>query len=149
MDNNTDSSNYNAIARNASVATRHWTRRGVLGLLLAASLTLMAWSAQAAPMMSGTYVTPARQGTISFVGLRAFRGGIEGKFNIDGKSSPGSLYSATGGGTGLVWYYGVSGIMAGNALVTLQPDSTYSGPIWFFDRRGNTTSAGTTRVTFP
>jgi hypothetical protein len=144
MDNNTDSSSLNS-----SVATKHWSRRGLLGLLLAASLTFAGWSAQAAPMMSGTYVTPARQGRISFVGLRAFRGGIEGKFNIDGKSSPGSLYSATGGGTGLVWYYGVSGIMAGNALVTLQPDGTYGGPIWFFDRRGNTTSSGTTTVTFP
>ena len=36
-------------------------------------------------------------------------------------------------------YYSTSGNMAGNALVTLQPDGTYSGPVWFFDRKGNTT----------
>jgi len=80
--------------------------------------------------------------------VRAFHGGSEGTYVVGGKRSPGSMYAATGGGTGMVWYYGTSGIMAGNALVTLQPGGSYSGPIWFFDRKGNTTDTGTVTVTF-
>jgi hypothetical protein len=53
------------------------------------------------------------------------------------------MYAAVGGGTGFVWYFGTSGIMAGNALVTTQADGTQSGPIWFFDRAGNQVDAGT------
>ena len=48
----------------------------------------------------------------------------------------------------VLWYYGTSGNMAGNALVTLQPDGTYSGPVWFFDRKGNTTNSGVVKVVF-
>ena len=62
---------------------------------------------------------------------------------VDGKSYPGSMYAAVGGGTGFVWYFGNSGIMAGNALVTAQADGTSSGPIWFFDRAGNQVDSGT------
>lgn len=125
---------------------RH-SRRTVLAILIGILLVLIAMPVLAALTVAGTYTTPLRQGTIQFTALRGFRGGMEGSFKVDGKISPGSLYAARGGGTGLVWYYGVSGIMAGNALVTLQPDGTYSGPIWFFDRKGNTTSSGTTTVT--
>ena len=42
MKNNNDSSSHDTIAASASATAKHWTRRGVLGLLLAASLTLMA-----------------------------------------------------------------------------------------------------------
>jgi hypothetical protein len=94
-------------------------------------------------------MTSTRQGVIASAGLRAFRGGMEGRFAIDGKSWPGSAYAAVGGGLGKVWYYGTSGIMAGNALVVLQSDGPDTGPIWFFNRAGTTTDSGTVRITFP
>jgi len=124
-------------------------RAGMLGILIATVLAFLVPAAQAAPMLHGTYATPTRNGTITFVGLRAFRGGVEGRFVIDGKVSPGSTYGATTGGTGMVWYYGTSGIMAGNGVVTLQANGTYAGPIWFFDRKGNPTDTGTAVITFP
>ena len=120
-----------------------WSRRGVFGLLLAGLVALVSTSAQAAPTLTGTYVTPLQSGSLSYTAVRAFRGGSEGNFVVGGKRYPGSAYAARGGGTGLVWYFGTSGIMAGNALLTAQPDGTYAGPIWFFDRAGNTTDTGT------
>lgn len=121
---------------------RRWRRRGFLGLCLTAVLTFFALPAQAAPTLTCTYVAAKSQGTIIYTAQRAFRGGSEGKFVVSGKSFPGSTYAATGGGLGLVWYYGTSGIMAGNALITLQPDGSYSGPIWFFSRTGVQTDSG-------
>jgi hypothetical protein len=120
-----------------------WTRRGFLGLFCAAVIGLSALPAQAAPTLKATYVATASQGTITYTAQRAFRGGSEGKFVVNGKTFPGSAYAAVGGGLGLVWYYGTSGNMAGNALITLQPDGTNSGPIWFFNRAGAQTDSGT------
>lgn len=57
--------------------------------------------------------------------------------------------AVVGGGTGRVWYDGVTGILAGNALVTVQRAGCYAGPIWFFERSGNATGWGATTVTFP
>jgi hypothetical protein len=126
------------------------TRSTAVGALTVALVALLTTTALAAPILHGTYTTPLRaQGTISYTPVRAFHGGSEGTFKVDGKGYPGSVYAATGGGTGMVWYYGTSGIMKGNALVTLQSNGTYSGPIWFFDRKGNTIDSGTTTVTFP
>jgi hypothetical protein len=143
--NETNSQNTTSVVQ---PVIRRWSRRGFLGACLAAAvLALFTFPAQAAPTLSGTYVTPTKSGTITFTPLRAFRGGVEGRFVISGKAWPGSIYSATGGGTGMVWYYGTTGIMAGNALVTTQPNGSGTGPIWFFDRKGNTIDAGT--VTLP
>jgi hypothetical protein len=127
---------------------RRWSRRGFLGSCLAAVLlTLFTLSASAAPTLSGTYVTPTKSGKITFTALRAIRGGFEGNFVISGKTWPGCIYAGTGGGTGLAWFYGTSGIMAGNAMVTTQPNGSGTGPVWFFDRKGNTIDTGT--VTLP
>ena len=117
---------------------------------IAAAMVVMASSvAIASVTMHGTYTTPTQQGTITFSPTRAFRGGMEGNFVVGGKRYPGSEYAAVGGGTGLVWYYGTSGNTAGNALVTLEADGSYSGPVWFFNRAGATTDSGTMTVTFP
>lgn len=118
-------------------------RRGRTAVILTPLLALIAITAWAAPLITGTFVTPTQSGSLSYTPVRAFRGGSEGNFVVGGRRYPGSMYAAVGGGTGLVWYYGVSGLMAGNALVTVQPDGSKSGPIWFFDRRGNTIDAGT------
>ncbi len=124
-------------------------RAAAVAAVVVAALSISVAAATAAPTLHGTYVTPTTQGTIAYTALRAIRGGSEGTYVVAGKRHPGSLYAAVGGGTGLVWYYGTSGIMAGNALVTLQPDGTYAGSIWFFNRAGATIDSGTVRVTFP
>jgi hypothetical protein len=128
---------------------RFLMRASVVAALVVVAVTLTVTAAVAAVAMHGTFTTPTTQGTITYTPLRAIRGGSEGRFLIDGKRFPGSLYAATTGGTGLVWYYGTSGNMAGNALVTSRPDGTYSGPLWLFDRAGNTIDSGTVTVTFP
>jgi hypothetical protein len=127
---------------------KRWARRTAFGVLVAGLVGLFALPAKAAvPYVSGTYVTPARQGTIQFTPLRrVVQFGYEGRFVIDGKTYPGSLYYPRTGGVGLVWYFGTTGIMSGNTLVSLQADGSFAGPVWFFDRRGNTTAEGTTTL---
>jgi hypothetical protein len=129
--------------RPAKGKLRRWSRRGVISLLLFGFIASIATTALAAPTLTGTYVTSAGQGSLRYTAVRAFRGGSEGTFVVGGRSYPGSAYAATGGGLGLVWYYGYSGITAGNALVTVQTNGIYSGPIWFFNRAGGTTATGT------
>ena len=134
------------------MALRLWRRLGLAFIVTAVTAALagvLATAALAAPTMSGSFATPTTQGNIAYTAQRAFHGGSEGRFVVAGKSYPGSMYAAVGGGTGLAWYYGTSGLMAGNALVKLQPDGTYSGPIWFFARSGTTTDSGTATVHFP
>ncbi len=77
---------------------------------------------------------------------RVIQFGYQGSYKIDGKSYPGSLYFPRGGGLGMVWYYGTSGNMAGNALCTLQPDGSYSGELILYDRKGNIIQTGTVNV---
>ena len=120
----------------------------VLAMAVALVTVLQTGALAGRPVAKGTFVTPTTQGTIQYTMLRAIHGGSEGKYKVAGKGYPGSMYAAVGGGTGMVWYFGTSGIMAGNALVTLQPDGTYSGPIWFFDRKGATRDTGTVTITF-
>jgi hypothetical protein len=124
-------------------------RPAAVGVIAAGLVALLAAASLAAVTMHGTFTTPTQQAAISYTAKRAFHGGTERTFTVAGKKRPGSMYAAVGGGTGFVWYYGVSGIMAGNGLVTLQPDGTYTGPIWFFDKKGRTTDSGTMTVTFP
>lgn len=118
-------------------------------LLASAIFGLLAGTALAAPTMHGTFATPLKQGTITYTAQRAISYGSEGKFVVAGVSHPGSMYRAVGGGIGLAWYYGYTGLTAGNALVTLQPDGTYSGSVWFFSRAGAVIDSGTITVTFP
>ena len=132
------------------IAVRRPNRRLVLAALVATLLTAAGLSTAlaAGPTLTGTYVTPLTQNTITYTAVRGIRGGSEGNYVVGGVRYPGSLYAATGGGTGMVWYFGTSGIMAGNALVTLQTNSTYAGPIWFMNRKGVTTDSGTVTVVF-
>jgi hypothetical protein len=52
-------------------------------------------------------------------------------------------------GIGVVWYYGTSGIMAGNGVLTpTGATSIYSGTVQFFDRAGNVTGSGTVTATY-
>lgn len=123
-------------------------RVAVIAAIAALVIGVVSASASAATL-HGTFTTPTKQGTISYTAVRAIRGGSEGNFVVAGKRYPGSIYAAVGGGIGLAWYYGTSGITAGNALVKLQPDGSYSGPLWFFSRSGSVTDEGTATVTFP
>lgn len=99
------------------------------------------------PCVSGTYRTLVLRGTIQFTPFRRVPdSGYEGRFVIDGKTYPASIYHPRTGGVGLVWFYGTSGIMAGNTLGSMQADGSYAGPLWLFDQRGNTTDSGTARI---
>ena len=122
-----------------------FNRRMVLVCALLSAIVFSPMTAQAAvPYISGTYQTPSQQGTITFKPIkRVIQFGYQGTFIVGGKSYPGVMYFPRSGGVGLAWYYGYSGNTAGNALGTLQPDGvTSSGPVWFFDRQGNTTDTG-------
>lgn len=99
--------------------------------------------------LRGHFTTATTSGGIVYTALRTIPGGSEGKYRIAGVKHPGSLYAAAPEGTGLAWYYGVSGIAAGNALITLQPDGSYRGSIWFYDRKGNVVDSGRVHVVFP
>ena len=126
-----------------------WVRRVATTMLILAALLLTAAPAfAAAPYVNGTYQTPNRQGTIKFTPQRAvIQYGYEGKFVVDGKTYPGSLYFVRGtSNVGMVWYYGTSGLQAGTALVSPTGGSSYAGSISFTDRHGNITDSGTLTV---
>ena len=106
-------------------------------------------AAHAAPTATGTFVTPNASGTIKFTAVKTVaRLGSQGNFNVNGKGYPGMIYVGRPAGTGLVWYYGNTGIMAANALLFPQADGTFSGQILFFDKRGNVTDTGTATMVF-
>lgn len=46
----------------------------------------------------------------------------------------------------MVWYYGTSGNMAGNAVLSPQADGSYVGTFLFLDRKGATIDSGTATV---
>lgn len=124
------------------------TRKTIVGTLASMLILTMAGAAFAGYVTTGTFTTPKRTGGFSFTPLRAFRGGVEGKFVIAGKSYPGSMYYPATGKVGYVWYYGTSGVMAGTGVVS--PAATtgqYSGTIQFTDKAGNVTEEGTLKVT--
>ena len=133
-------------SRTTSVAAR----AALIAAAVATVFAVLAGPALAAkPTLHGTYATPKTQGAITYTAKRAFYGGSEGRFVVGGAGYPGSIYRATNGGLGMVWYYGTSGRMAGNALTTAQPDGRMSGTIWFFSRKGAQTDTGTVSVTIP
>jgi hypothetical protein len=116
-------------------------------LLMSSVITVRA----AAPALKGTITSSQGTGTITFTAVKAVRGlGYQGNFVIYGKSSPGMVYGVRGTtGIGVVWYYGVSGIMAGNGILTpTGAPNTYSGTVQFFDRAGNVTGTGTVTATY-
>ena len=120
-------------------------------------LTTLLW-VQATPVnaaitqVSGTYVTPAKSGTIKFKAQRAFRAGswgigYIGTYNISGKNYPGSFFANGTKGTSLSWSYNsINYEQAGQAVVFQQPDGSWLGNISFFDKAGNTTSTGTAKI---
>lgn len=102
----------------------------------------------AVPYVSGTYTTPNASGGFKFTPVRAIQGGFEGRFVVGGKAYLGSIYAIRGtSDTGMVWYYGVTGIPAGSARVSPNASGLYSGPISFTNLRGQTTDSGRLTVT--
>ncbi|MFO0940356.1 MAG: hypothetical protein U0930_06265 [Pirellulales bacterium] len=117
-----------------------------LALLATTAICLVTASASSAaiPNVTGTYTTNSKQGTISFTAVkRVIQFGYQGTVKIDGKGAPGVEYFPRTGGVGLAWYFGYTGITAGNAFCLPQTDGSYSGPVWFYDRRGNIIDSGT------
>ena len=122
-----------------------WNRRRMLtALFLGAMLLLPASLFAAVPYVSGSYATPLKSGAFKFNPVkRVIQFGYQGNFVVSGKSYPGVLYAIRGtSNVGMAWYYGVSGIQAGAAVVTTQPDGTLTGTIEFTDRKGNITDSG-------
>jgi hypothetical protein len=132
-------------------------------------LLIVSTPAGAAPApVQGQYVlTSGNTGAFKYTPLRAIiQYGSEGNYVIGGKSYPGSMYAIRygqyAGGVGMVWYYGTSGIMAGNAVVqrqvdltacqtlnlTITPISCSIGSMTTIDRRGNVLDSGTVTVGF-
>ncbi len=72
----------------------------------------------------------------------------QGYFRVAGKSQPGVVYAVRTGGLGVAWYYGVSGNVAANGVLQLQPDGSYEGPMTWYDKKGAQIDAGTARMTY-
>ena len=127
-------------------------RKTVLVYMLLSSVVFSPMVAHAAvPYISGSFQTPTQQGPLKFTPVkRVIQFGYQGTVRIGGKNYPGVMYlprTGAAGTVGLAWYFGNSGITAGNAIATVQPDGvTYTGTVWFYDRNGNTIDSGT--VTF-
>lgn len=123
------------------------TRRNILTFIIALlAILASATGAQAAPSVTGTFVTPKRTGTIKFTALKAVRVGswgvaYQGNVNISGKSYPGTLY-----GTSLTWFYTPNYETNGDARFTLQADGSYAGVITFYSKLGAIIDQGTAKA---
>ena len=144
MNTNNKPKSFTEDTRAAPTRFRPGSHRRATRLLLAGLVALVSTSAQAAPTITGTYVTSLRQGSLSYTQVAVVGGRSSGNFLIDGRKYPGVVDPAGANTVKLAWFYGtMGGVVAGSALVTPQADGTYSGLIYFFDRAGNTTDTGT------
>lgn len=95
----------------------------------------------------GTFQTPARQGVFKFVTVKAVRivntTAYQGNFNIGVRSFPGVMFPTPDGRMSMAWYYGSTGITAGQGIAAKQADGSYSGPIDFLNRNGSISEQGT------
>ncbi len=128
-------------------SNRSWAS-GLVAVLLVGAL-VSDCSAQAVRKITGTFNTPVQQGAFTFTSVKAVRvvnrTAYQGKFVIAGKSYPGTVLP-TPTGLSMVWYYGVTGITAGQAFVTAQAAPTYVGDITFWTRSGTMSSTGSLSV---
>ncbi len=107
--------------------------------------------AQTLPTWNGTYQTAAKSGIITYTPTRLFpRIGSGGWVRVDGVRYWGVLVFNRGI-TGMTWYYGndSTGPEAGRAILTLQPDGTYTGTIQFTNRSGVIIGQGTVVFVVP
>jgi hypothetical protein len=98
----------------------------------------------------GTFVTPTRSGAVKFVAVKRVVqiNGYQGNMIIAGRTFPGVMYGLRDGSgrVGFVWYYPSDYAQAGQAVLSLLPDGTYSGPMDFMNHRGAITESGTMTV---
>lgn len=107
--------------------------------------------AQTFSTWNGTYNTATKAGIITYTPTRIFpRIGSGGWVRVDGVRYWGVVASSRGI-TGMTWYYGTdsTGPEAGRAILTLQPEGSYVGPIQFTNRRGVITGQGTVVFVLP
>ncbi len=118
--------------------------------LLASTSTAMA----AGQGATGTFTTPVRTGPAKFVAVKRVvqLNGFQGTMSIGGRNYPGVMYGFRDGTgrIGMVWYYPNDYAQAGQAVLSLQPDGSYAGPLDFTNHRGAVTESGTLnmKVTF-
>lgn len=101
--------------------------------------------AQTLSTWNGTYETPTKSGIITYTPTRIFpRVGSGGWVRVDGVRYWG-VVAFNRSITGMTWYYGSNstGPEAGRAILTLQPDGSYTGPIQFTNRKGVIVNQGT------
>ena len=111
-----------------------FSRRSVVLALVLGGCLLTSTSAMAAGRGAvGSFVTPTRSGTVKFVAVKRVVqiNGYQGNMVIAGRTYPGVMYGiASGSGqVSFVWYYPTDYAQAGQAVLTLLPDGTYSGPM--------------------
>lgn len=98
----------------------------------------------------GTFSTPTRSGTVKFVAVKRVVqwSGYQGNMVVAGRTYPGVMYGLRDGSgrVGFVWYYPADYAQAGQAVLSLQPDGTYSGQMDFMNHRGVITESGTMTV---
>lgn len=128
--------------------------RRMLALSLGCLLTLTLSStvnAQVVRGATGSFTTNLRQGAIKFTTVKATRVVnrviYQGNFVIAGKSYPGAIYPIPNGTWGMVWYYGASGLLNGQAVLSPTQSNSLSGSIEFYNRNGVVTESGTATVT--
>lgn len=96
---------------------------------------------------SGTFTTPTRSGAVKFVAVKRVLqlNGYQGNMVIAGRTYPGVMYGLRDGSgrVGFVWYYPTDYAQAGQAVLSLQADGTYSGQLDFTNHRGVVTESGT------
>ncbi len=125
-----------------------FSRRSILMSVIFGGCLLISAPAMAAGQgASGTFTTPTRSGAVKFVAVKRVLqlNGYQGNMVIAGRTYPGVMYGLRDGSgrVGFVWYYPTDYAQAGQAVLSLQADGTYSGQLDFTNHRGVVTESGT------
>ena len=127
--------------------TQMFSRRSLVMSLVFGGCLLVSTSALAAGQGAvGTFSTSTRSGAVKFVAVKRVvqLNDCQGNMVIAGRTFPGVMYGLRDGSgrVGFVWYYA----QAGQAVLPLRPDGTYSGQLDFTNRRGVVTESGLINV---
>lgn len=128
-----------------------FSRRFMLMSVIFGSCLLFSAQAMAAGRgATGTFTTPTKSGTVKFIAVKRVVqwNGFQGNMVIAGKTYPGVMYGLRDGSgrIGFYWYYASDYAQAGQAVLTLQPDGSYSGKLDFTNHNGVVTNSGTMNV---
>ncbi len=128
-----------------------FSRRSMVMSLVFGGCLLISSSAMAAGRgATGTFTTPTRSGAVKFVAIKRVLqlNGFQGNMVIAGRTYPGVMYALRDGSgrISFVWSYPTDYAQAGQAILSLQPDGSYSGQLDFTNHRGVVTESGSMNV---